>query len=560
MQFEQSTILGFFDSSQKTYEIPVYQRAYSWDEENWETFIEDLEEQIEGDNNYFYGNVLLEEIQKNIKYEIIDGQQRITTLTIFFRALINIFSERINSGEIIEIDLNEKESLYIKNNGRIKLRPVAYDQACFDSIIIENNSAFNTSTPSQVRLQEAKKYFEIQLRKYPTDTLTKILTKIEETELTIIRLEGKKDAALMFELENNRGKDLTNMEKIKSYFMYQMYVFSATEDVEANIEYIANIFKSIYLIINDLDQLTEDSILFYHNNAYINGFTYRNLEDVKNKFKKSNDKVQWIKQYVEELHRSFSNIKKFEISNEVFANKIERLNIPAYVYPFIIKAYKYNDVSNELNDLFQIMEIVTFRAKLINSRANIQERLNTILLEYSGDNKKLRSEIKIQLNQTWYWGDENTKNYLNGSMYGNNVIRYLLWEYEESIQIKGYSINSYNIENEQIEHISPQTPPDGEEIESGYDTVNNEYSEEFIEKRLNSLGNLMLISGSHNASIGNIPFKNKLNTYKNNPLLKQQYLIEKYAVQDGSHCVWKENSIIRRHKDIIDFSLKRWSL
>ncbi len=165
------------------------------------------------------------------------------------------------------------------------------------------------------------------------------------------------------------------MEKIKSYFMYQMYVFSKVDDVDANIEYISNIFKSIYLIINDLKKLTEDSILFYHNNAYINGFAYRNLEDVKIKFKKSDNKIQWIKDYIQELYLSFSNIKKFESSNEIFANKIERLNIPAYVYPFIIKAYRYNDLSNELNDLFHIMEIITFRAKLINSRANIQERL-----------------------------------------------------------------------------------------------------------------------------------------------------------------------------------------
>jgi hypothetical protein len=73
----------------------------------------------------------------------------------------------------------------------------------------------------------------------------------------------------MFELENNRGKDLTNMEKIKSYFMYQMYVYSLPEETEINIENISNIFKKIYLKINDLKNLNEDSILYYHNNAYI---------------------------------------------------------------------------------------------------------------------------------------------------------------------------------------------------------------------------------------------------------------------------------------------------
>ena len=56
----------------------------------------------------------------------------------------------------------------------------------------------------------------------------------------------------MFELQNNRGKDLTNMERLKSYFMYQMYVYSNPKETESNIEDISNIFKLIYSLINDI--------------------------------------------------------------------------------------------------------------------------------------------------------------------------------------------------------------------------------------------------------------------------------------------------------------------
>ena len=51
MEFRPTTILGFFDSSQKNYEIPVYQRAYAWDKKNWDMFLEDIVEQLNGDNN-----------------------------------------------------------------------------------------------------------------------------------------------------------------------------------------------------------------------------------------------------------------------------------------------------------------------------------------------------------------------------------------------------------------------------------------------------------------------------------------------------------------------------
>jgi len=561
MQFTPTTILGFFDSSQRSYEIPVYQRAYSWTKPNWTTFLEDLVEQLEGDNSYFYGNILLETIRKNRQYEIIDGQQRITTLTIFIRSLLNILESRKNEEILNDFDFKEKIKIYIKNNGNIKLRPVEYDRACYDALIVDNNSKFQTNTPSQKKILDAKSFFENELNKLSTDKILELLEKIEDTELTLIELDNKKDSALMFELENNRGKDLTNMERIKSYFMYQMYVYSKEDDTETNIENISNIFKLIYLIINDLQHLKEDTILIYHNNAYINGFTYRNLEDVKKEFKKSENKIEWIKNYIAELYTTFSNMKKFEQSKSIYAIHLNNLEIPAFVYPFIIKGYKYfGDDNDRLNRLFHILEIITFRIKLINSRANIQDRLNKILVKFNGDLNKLEKKIKKKLNESWYWGDDNTSNHLYGRLYGNKVLNYLLWRYEDSIQNKGYNIQNFKIESEQIEHISPKKPTNGEPLETGYDVdENNEYSEEFILDSLDCIGNLMLISGSHNASIGNKPFKDKLETYRQNPLLNQQAEIKDFAVNENNELVWKKESIDERQKTIVDFAMETWS-
>lgn len=157
-------------------------------------------------------------------------------------------------------------------------------------------------------------------------------------------------------------------------------------------------------------------------------------------------------------------------------------------------------------------------------------------------------------------GDDNTKNYLNGAMYGNNVLNYVLWRYENSIQNNGYSIRKFSIENEQIEHISPQNPTNGEPIETRYEVnENNQYSDDFISNKLNCIGNLMLISGSHNASIGNKPFSDKLLTYKNNPLLNQQAEIEYFAKDENGQKVWKSQSIVERHSKIVKFAMDNWS-
>lgn len=560
MEFKQTTILGFFDSSQKNYEIPVYQRAYAWDKKNWEMFLEDIVEQLNGDNNYFYGNILLETIKKDRNYEVIDGQQRLTTLTIFMRALINVLNNRINDSLLNDFDIEEKVKIYIKNGGNIKLRPVEYDRACFDAIIVDNKDKFEFNTPSQKKIFEAKEFFTKKLTEMPIKKVLDIFEKIESTELTTIELTSKKDAALMFELQNNRGKDLTNMEKLKSYFMYQMYVYSNEDETDTNIENISNIFKDIYKLINDL-KLDEDSILIYHNQAYIKGYPYRTLEDLKDEFKKNTDKISWIKGYISELHTTFSNIKKFELFRNEYKDYLENLGISAFVYPFIIKGFKFfGDDSSKLGELFKVLEIVLFRAKLINSRANIQERLNKILLDFEGDVDTLKEDIKNKLNETWYWGDENTENHLNTeNMYDNNVVNYLLWRYENFLQSKGYGIKKFSIENEQIEHISPRQPDNGV-IENGYDIDEKcEYDEEFTTEYLNCIGNLMLISGSHNASIGNKPFSEKLESYNKNPLLNQQAEIKNFAKKEDEKLVWKKESIDERHKKIVEFGIKTWS-
>ena len=236
------------------------------------------------------------------------------------------------------------------------------------------------------------------------------------------------------------------------------------------------------------------------------------------------------------------------------------LGISAFIYPFIIKGYKYyGDDTKKLNELFKVLEMVLFRAKLINSRANIQERLNKILLDFDGDIGTLTENIKNKLNESWYWGDENTENTLYSNMYGNNVVNYLLWRYENFLQTKGYNIQKFSIENEQIEHISPKQPDNGV-IENGYDIDDNcKYDEEFTTDYLNCIGNLMLISGSHNASIGNKPFSEKLESYSKNPLLNQQAEIKNFAKEENNKSVWKKDSIDERQKKIIDFALMTWT-
>lgn len=554
MNYKPSTIGELFDSKIQ-FIIPVYQRAYSWDKTNLTVFLEDVVEQCNQDNGYSYGNILLETIEDGKKYEVIDGQQRLTTLIIFMRALVNVLQRKGENEENLDDMVND----FINRKGIIKLRPVDNDRACFDAVIVENKK-FAPASTSQEKIIYAKQYFMDELSKYDLFFLLKIKETISKTNINRLELQGRKESALMFELQNNRGRELTNLEKLKSYFMYQMYVNSISEEVEYNVEIVSDSFKEIYKTVYDIQSLSEDSVLIYHCNAYLNvAFGYRNLDDIKKELKSSNDKIEWIKDFTLELVASFNSLKKLQSNDSKLAKRLNRIGLPSFAYPFIIKGYKFlGDTPQKLDVLFHILEVLVFRCHLIGSRADLSSRLSDSIREFNGDLFLLRNTIKNKLNEAWYWGDSRAHEFLDGWMYENPMLNYILWCYEDSIQNKGYSIGSCTIENEQIEHISPRVPPEGETLATGYDVdENNEYSQEFREKKLNCIGNLMLISGSHNASIGNKPFRDKLESYNSNPLLKQQAEIADFL--NKGEILWKTEQIDKRKQKILDFALSEWN-
>lgn len=580
MKFVPETVASFFGHQRIQYSIPAYQRAYSWEEQQTRTFLEDLVEHKNSSesNPYCYGNILLETIADGRKYEIIDGQQRITTLSIFMRALLNTFAERIAEGHVFTnsdgdyINVEDEEDIYFKDHGIIKLRPTSYDRNCFDTIIIENQADFICSTPSQERMLNAKKFFIEELQKLCDVDLVSVFETVQNAIVNHIELTGKKESALMFELQNNRGKDLTNLEKLKSFLMYQLYVYSQPDETNSNIESVAEYFNSIYQIVNQMSLqlgndeddgsnsvVNEDNILIYHSYAYSRkNFGYRNLNDIFEEFKlvPNEEKVSWIISYTRELNSSFKSINNVLAINDTNLKKLKKMRIPFFAYPFIIKGYKDRD---SLPKLFELLEVISFRYKLIGSRADIRGRLNDLIRDFDGDVESLSKKMQKKMEEAYYWGDKKFLETLDGNMYQNSMIKYLLWEYEQYLQRKGYVISgNVKIENESIEHISPQTEPD-ENVSKGYQIEENGlYSKEFRENYINRLGNLMLISQSHNSSIGNKSFKIKLESYINNPLLCQQKQISDF-VEDKSNPKWDAKSIEQRHSAIVSFAKDRWA-
>ncbi|WP_252195533.1 DUF262 domain-containing protein [Campylobacter vulpis] len=550
----QSTLKEFFQGDRQ-FIIPVYQRAYSWEESQWKTFLEDLEEATKGENHYFFGNVLLEKIN-NGKFDIIDGQQRLSTIVIFVRCLINA----LNLKDYDKERLKEIEEDYLEFRKMSKLKALEYDRDYFCDVIIHNDdNKHEPQTPSQKRILKAKEFFIKELEKKEIKQLENIFQAMQNAQIIKLEFDNKKDSVLMFELQNNRGKDLTNMEKLKSYLAYQIYTYSDKESAENKLNEMVGVFEEIYRILNGIKCLDEDAILRYFNIATSKyGFSYRENDDSLNYKKELKDirdneaKLAWINNYVKGLKNAFIDFKSFEESKSEFKEYLLFLNV-ADAYPFVIKAYGlFRNDAQKLERIFKALEIISFRHKLIGTRAKMGEHLNESLKEFSIE--KLEESIKNACAS--HWSDDKINVILKPKGYTlGKISPYIFMRYEnalknENARDRGYIFKLDDVKEPQIEHIAPQTEND-EKLAGGY----CEYDEDFKEKHLNCIGNLMLISGAHNISIGNKVFSEKLSSYENSPMLQHRE-IKNFA--NGK--IWDKDSINNRHEKIQKFILKTWKL
>ena len=567
---KKQTIEEFFQG-EKQYKIPVYQRAYSWEEKQWNTFLEDLEEATRSENCYFFGNISLEESENNTA-EIIDGQQRITTIIIFIRALYNILEKKeFNENQIKKQEvLSKLKEIYL--NPKAKLKTVEYDDGYFENYIIKNNDSYSSQTFSQDRIKDAKEFFNKKLESKSTEEILKLFESLKKAQILSIAFNNKKDSILMFELQNNRGKELTKLEKLKSYLSYQIYTYCEKETCEEKLRKITKIFEDIYRLLKDIKQninfLDEDRILNYFNIAKFD-FNYRENDDEKNykkelkKAKEPKDKVIWIEDYMEELKLAFIDMKNFGQLKSDYKDYLLDLDVWE-VYPFIIKAYEFfREDKKNLEEIFKALEIIAFRNKLAQTRAVLSSRLNGALKKFKEkkDVENLTNSLKeICKNQYWsdkklFGADDEDENSLRYIYRENSKIAlYILMRYEnylrkDDAKTRGYKATKDSIENPELEHIAPRTEK-GEKAKSGYETYNDHFREMYVD----CIGNLLLIPQSQNSSLGNEPFKVKRESYKNSLSLLQQREISQFAKDK-----WDKKAIDKRYNKLMQFIKDTWS-
>ncbi|KIA98511.1 hypothetical protein OA88_20475 [Flavobacterium sp. JRM] len=538
--------------------VPTYQRAYSWEtpskQHDFKTqtdiFINDLEDYLKSSTtvNYYFGHFLFEEKPYDT-YGIIDGQQRLTTIVIFLSALFTRL-------KLIRGLTDDEKKLYriIKDGSTYTFSTVDYDNQLFRDYVIDQTKKDKSGldTESSKRIVSAFDYFTKFLTEKSDEYLTKMLNAISEASCTTHPVKNESEAIQMFIFQNNRGKKPSNLEIIKAQFMFHVHLYGGEQKDDLIVE-IKNRFEKIYKSISSIEyKISEDDVLLYTLRVHFNSLWENNATDKINKQLSDKNPIPFIKSFTHSLAQSFEYLTLFFGKDEkqsIEIHSLVSLGGIAISIPFIIKSYKFGLDLSEKNKLCKSLESLVIRDRLIGTRADLTSRINNDYIAFTTENKSIQPIInRVQFiktaNHWWwaYWNNSELEKSIQGGLH-HSTAKFLLWKYENHIESdgkNGYSLMRFdNIENPELEHIAPQT----ENPEAGYDS----YDEEFVNQYINCLGNYLLLSKSHNCSVGNKPFLEKFNSYKK---LAQQREIQEMAKENK---IWTRELIQNRKEKITKF-------
>ncbi|GHQ26813.1 hypothetical protein JP0061_08510 [Helicobacter pylori] len=218
MKAIQSTINDFFALTGTIFSIPVYQRNYTWEEENCEKLLQDIVSISQNKKTHFMGSITyvlhLIDDEKSLRqlqeFVIIDGQQRVTTIMLLLKA---IETKTRDEGIKKEID-----NLLNLSGQRLRLKPIKSDKEAFD--LVMQNRSHELQGVSHIR--NNYKFFTKELENYISKgyRIEEIYGAFLRLKIVAIGLElGKDDPQVVFESINATGVQLKGLDLIRNYLM-----------------------------------------------------------------------------------------------------------------------------------------------------------------------------------------------------------------------------------------------------------------------------------------------------------------------------------------------------
>ncbi|HFF2654493.1 TPA: DUF262 domain-containing protein [Acinetobacter nosocomialis] len=557
MKGEAKQFLKFIDGSDKRFIIPVYQRNYSWQNKHCAQLLNDLKGLIKKpDAPHFFGSIVSSHMQggKREDFLIIDGQQRLTTISILLIAIVDLLKHKkvIPKDDRLIEKITKKHLVdeYQEDQRKIRLKPIKDDCKAFDALFgDESDFVDGSNVTSNFR------YFRDRILNENID-IDDLYDAISRLQTIDIFLEKDDDPQLIFESLNSTGLELEEGDKIRNFILMglsselqEKYYEAFWNKIEKNTHFKVSDFFKDYLTLK-LNRTVVIKDIYFTFKDYV---------------KKNNDDIEALLQDLLEYSKLYAiilNPMQYQNSFTAVLVRLSQLEFTV-IFPVVLAILKRwnekNLTDQEVTELLRVTEIFLFRRLIVGLATNALSKIFATLdkdVTKKAQSSQLASYAEIykyvllnkEESSRFPNDDEFEQALFSRNIYAmsskNKAYLFSFLENEESKEqinvIERIKDGTYT-----IEHIMPQTLSPVWQKELG------EKSQQIHEQWLHTLPNLTLTG--YNSKYSNRPFKDKLdveNGFKDSNLRLNQYVRE---------CLkWTEDELVERQSRLSKKSLKLW--
>lgn len=538
IEAEIKNIKNILVADEKFYQVPDYQRPYSWDKDNLSDLIDDLTSSYkEGSGeNYFCGSLVLVNNESDGRLDIIDGQQRTTSFTIIACVIRDLYAEKLTpkarkyiNNSIQDEFEDDKRKLKFLTNDKYQ---IDFEETVLKGIEFKNTKHIEKDFPDNKYLQNAhylKLFIEEKIGELEININDFTTWFYENVVLTVITCPSQDSAIQIFNVLNDRGMPLSSIDILKSSLMQKL---NSKED--------RNAFKAKWETINTNLKFSDFDL-----DAMLNTYLYYKIatnpknrldKELLNVFSKEEKTSMEIVKEISDFSESYIDTLN---SDEKYTHCLKYLKHKIYWTSIITTATfsKYDHI-DELKKTLVAYYYQNWIAGATVARIK-QTSFNILkLIKNNSSIEEINKECKSNLKRyatTKTFKEEIYGCYVYGRKWDRAILLLIEYFSSDAEKPKYIPVNS----KLHLEHILPQHPTkEWKEI----------FDEEALETWTHSLANLTLLSMRKNIQARNYTFKQKISAYKNKDNVVSSFLV----TQDIFDCEkWDSDELENREERLI---------
>lgn len=527
--------------------VPIHQRPYSWVDEHVLALLNNIKSNFNEDE-YFIGTVVLTE--NNSNYEIVDGQQRITTVSLIYACLRDSFSEKTDSDDIqtkylSTYDIRTKEYL-----PRIELSQ--QDNDFYRNLIINKNTDFKVQRSSNQKIKDAYSLIKSEIKKLLENNNNdeNILIDWKEfldNKLKVVSIAVPNDtnAFTIFETLNDRGLALAQIDLLKNY----LYSKANTR--------LDEVQKSWIELISKIESEDESLLLTYVKHFWFANYNFireRNNElykNIKENIKNSTSVTTFVNTlkndaeiYLAILNHNSSFWNSYDNICKSYIETLNYFNLEQYrpLVFAVLKKFPPEEVKKSLKLIVSWL----IRNLIVGSMGGgtleraYADKAKDIILGKINTASILRDSLTSVIPQDEIFKEQ----FKVATVSQAKNARYYLASMENYKRGKSHPelLVNLNPDSVNLEHILPQNP------EENYPNFSEEQHSAYYKR----IGNLTLMKTKENNDFKNSNFANKKTKYAESELWITKSISEKSD--------WNIDEINNRQSELADLAVQTWSL